>query len=73
MPGVPHHVAQRGNRRMDAFFTDKDRQVYLNLLREFGEKHGELYFTNISINFSTFALSICAKWQEVARGNRGQR
>ncbi len=44
MPGVPHHVTQRGNRRMDVFFTDKDRQNYLDLLREFGDKHGVTYW-----------------------------
>jgi len=44
VPGVPHHVTQSGNRRMDVFFSDKDRQVYLDLLREFGDKHGVTYW-----------------------------
>ena len=38
VPGVPHHVTQRGNRRMDVFFTDEDRQAYLDLLREYRRK-----------------------------------
>ncbi len=42
--GVPHHVTQRGNRRMDVFFNDDDRQAYLELLREYGEKHGVRYW-----------------------------
>ena len=32
IPGLPHHVTQRGNNRQDVFFTDADRKVYLELL-----------------------------------------
>ncbi|MBZ0271098.1 transposase [bacterium] len=31
--GLPHHVTQRGNNRQDVFFTDADREIYLDLLR----------------------------------------
>jgi len=33
-PGLPHHVTQRGNRRMDAFFCEDDYAVYLALMAE---------------------------------------
>jgi putative transposase len=33
IPGIPHHVTQRGNRRGTVFFSDTDRQAYLSLLR----------------------------------------
>jgi hypothetical protein len=29
VPGVPHHVTQRGNRRANVFFDDGDRRRYL--------------------------------------------
>ena len=29
IPDVPHHVTQRGNRRLPIFFTDGDRTAYL--------------------------------------------
>jgi putative transposase len=32
IPGVPHHVTQRGNRRLPVFFSDDDRRLYLALL-----------------------------------------
>ena len=32
LPGVAHHVTQRGNRRLPVFFTAADRQLYLSLL-----------------------------------------
>jgi putative transposase len=34
IPEVPHHVTQRGNRRLPVFFTDDDRRAYLALLAE---------------------------------------
>ncbi|HIJ65912.1 MAG TPA: transposase [Candidatus Hydrogenedentes bacterium] len=40
VPGVPHHVTQRGNNQQDIFFVDGDRLAYLELLgaqaRRFG-------------------------------------
>lgn len=32
VPGLPHHVTQRGNRRLNVFFSDNDYQFYLDLL-----------------------------------------
>ena len=40
VPGLPHHVVQRGNRRMDVFFNDEDRQVYLRWLRQASLRNG---------------------------------
>ena len=34
IPGLPHHVTQRGNRRQPVFFTPEDRLLYLEILRE---------------------------------------
>ncbi|OHB75075.1 MAG: transposase [Planctomycetes bacterium RBG_16_59_8] len=39
MPGVPHHVVQRGNRRQETFFRDKDYRTYLQLMSEWCGKH----------------------------------
>ena len=40
VPGVAHHITQRGNRRMDVFFSDGDRAAYLDLLQELSAQHG---------------------------------
>jgi putative transposase len=32
LPGIPHHVTQRGNRRQPTFFSDADYALYLSLL-----------------------------------------
>lgn len=37
-PGIPHHVTQRGNRRMETFFRDEDYQAYLALMAEWCRK-----------------------------------
>ena len=34
IPGIPHHVTQRGNRRETVFFGDDDYLAYINLLAE---------------------------------------
>jgi len=39
VPGQPHHVTQRGNRRADVFFTDADRRRYVELLGEYSARH----------------------------------
>jgi putative transposase len=38
-PGIPHHVTQRGNRRMETFFCDEDYQAYLALMAEWCRKY----------------------------------
>ena len=40
IPGMPHHVTQRGNRRADVFFCDADRRRYLALLADYAEQYG---------------------------------
>ena len=34
VPGVPHHVTQRGNRRLATFFSEADYAAYLELMTE---------------------------------------
>lgn len=34
VPGLPHHVTQRGNRREQVFFSDADYEAYLGFLRQ---------------------------------------
>ena len=39
VPGVAHHVIQRGNRRQALFFSDDDRRAYLHNLAEGCTRH----------------------------------
>ncbi len=38
IPGTPHHVTQRGNRREPVFFEDADYRYYIDLLSESAQK-----------------------------------
>ena len=38
--GAPHHVVQRGNRRLQTFFSDDDYQAYLELMAQWCGKRG---------------------------------
>ena len=36
---TPHHVTQRGNGRQDVFFSDRDRQIYLDTLFDYAARY----------------------------------
>ena len=40
LPGIPHHVTQRGNRRERTFFEDGDYALYVDLLALAAARHG---------------------------------
>jgi len=39
-PGMPHHITQRGNRRLQTFFSDKDYIAYMDLIKEWCDARG---------------------------------
>ena len=39
VPGIPHHITQRGNNKQDVFFVDQDKWAYLRILKEQSEKY----------------------------------
>ena len=34
VPGIPHHITQRGNRRLETFFSEADYREYLHVMAE---------------------------------------
>lgn len=40
LPGLPHHVTQRGNRRERTLFEEGDYELYLDLLAEAAARSG---------------------------------
>ena len=40
VPGFPHHVTKRGNRRADLFETHRDREAHLRFLRHYADRRG---------------------------------
>lgn len=44
IPGIPHHVTQRGNGRQRTFFEDDDYALYLDLLADAAQRaHAEIW------------------------------
>jgi len=44
IPGLPHHVTQRGNRRQQTFFCDEDYGAYVELMADWcGERGVEIW------------------------------
>ena len=44
IPGIPHHVTQRGNGRQPTFFEEADYALYLDLLAQAAERaHAEVW------------------------------
>ena len=39
VPGFPHHITQRGNRKADVFETDEDRLAYLRFLKKYAAQY----------------------------------
>ncbi len=39
-PGMPHHITQRGNRRLPTFFSDKDYSAYIDFMKEWCDARG---------------------------------
>ncbi|NQT50685.1 transposase, partial [bacterium] len=40
VPGIPHHITQRGNRRQPTFFCDADHEAYIDLMAEWCGREG---------------------------------
>ena len=40
VPGLPHHITQRGNGRAKVFDCDQDRMVFLDLLANYSRQYG---------------------------------
>lgn len=40
VPGYPHYVTQRGNRRQKTFFCEEDYRYYIELMAEFAKEAG---------------------------------
>ena len=50
IPGMPHHIVQRGNHRMNVFLDDADRFVFLRMLDKASKQYGLI---NLGYNLMT--------------------
>ena len=67
VPGYPHHVVQRGVRSMDIFFEDEDREEYLRLLREQGDRFGVRFLSYCLMTNHVHLLAVPENADSLAR------
>jgi hypothetical protein len=58
VPGVAHHITQRGNRRQKVFFHDSDYRAYIELMSEWCGKCGACYISKIYSIDNCYKLSM---------------
>ena len=68
VPGIPHHVVQRGVRRMDVLFRDADRGEYLKQLSEQGRRFGVEYISWCLMTSHVHLVAVPKQEDSLARG-----
>jgi len=68
IPGIPHHIIQRGNRRQTVFFSDEDRKKYLEYLRFFGDKFGVKYWAYCLMDNHVHLIAVPETEESLAKG-----
>jgi len=68
IPGVPHHIVQRGNRRQKVFFNEADRVEYLKILRRQSFDFGLKIWAYCLMDNHVHMIVVPEKEESLARG-----
>jgi len=68
VPGWPHHVVQRGNRRQKVFFSDDDRRNYLDYLKIYGKPAGIHFWGYCLMDNHVHIIAVPDKEESLAWG-----
>ena len=68
VPGCPHHLIQRGNRRQQVFFSDEDSAFYLTLLDREARKHGIMIWAFCLMKNHVHLVAVPKNKDSFARG-----
>lgn len=68
VPGIPHHITQRGNRRQDVFFGEEDYEIYLSLMREWCKKAGVEIWAYCLMTNHIHLIAVPKSEEALARG-----
>jgi len=68
VPGIPHHVTQRGVRRMETFFDDEDYEIYLRLMREWCDAAGVEVWAYCLMPNHVHLVAVPEREESLARG-----
>ncbi len=67
VPGYPHHIIQRGNRRMDVFFSDDDYLTYITLLKNATHRYGVAIWAYCLMTNHAHFIAVPRKADSLAR------
>jgi len=68
VPGCPHHVIQRGNRRQTVFFYDSDKRIYISLLHKYAKKAGVNIWAYCLMDNHVHLIAVPKHKDSLARG-----
>ena len=68
IPGYPHHIIHRGNRRERVFFNEEDKGVYLGFLTKQAQKHGMEFWAYCLMDNHVHFVAVPAEENSLARG-----
>lgn len=68
VPGYPHHIVQRGNRRQDVFFSDKDKIAYIDYLHTYAKEAGISFWGYCLMDNHVHLIAVPEKEESLALG-----
>jgi len=68
IPDVPHHITQRGNRRQPVFFSEEDKQYYLETMDTYAKKAGVRFWAFCLMNNHVHFVAVPTKLDSFAKG-----
>jgi len=67
LPDHPHHLVQRGNRRLDVFFSDDDRRTYMLFFGKACERYGVTIWAYCLMTNHVHFIAVPEKEDSLAR------
>jgi putative transposase len=68
VPGMPHHIIQRGNRRQKVFLREEDKAEYLQILRKQGQRYGVHFWAYCLMDNHVHLISVPEDEDSLAQG-----
>ena len=68
IPGLPHHIIQRGNRRQNVFFQTTDKRLYIRILAKHSLRAGIAIWAYCLMNNHVHFIAVPSKECSLAKG-----
>jgi putative transposase len=68
IPGYPHHIIKRGNRRQIVFFSDNDKELYYKILKREATRTGIAIWTYCLMDNHVHLIAVPEKENSLAKG-----